>query len=71
MSAFSVFAMSTSSFVAGHASTTSSTIGATVQIASSFVLWLHCSATAPFDLRKRNIATNIAPNTRMPMPTQT
>ena len=56
MSAFSVFAMSTSSFVAGHARTTSIRIGATVQIASSFVLWLHCSATAPFDLRNLNIA---------------
>ena len=31
-------------------------IGATVQIASSFVEWLHCSATAPFDFRNLNIA---------------
>src|SRR5579859_5508853 len=45
--------------------------GIVVQMISSVVLCDHFSATAPRDLRKRNMAMNIAPNTRIPMTTQT
>ncbi len=45
--------------------------GTTVQTTSSLVLCDHFSATAPRDLRKRNMATNMAPKTTMPMTTQT
>jgi hypothetical protein len=41
--------------------------GIVVQTTSTVVLCDHVSATAPRDLRKRNMATNMAPNTSAPM----
>src|SRR6185437_715211 len=57
--------------VAGAARPIRISTGMIVQPSSSRVLWLQVSATAPFDRRKRNIAMNIAPNTRMPRATHT
>ena len=74
---FTVIAESRTSYseislaVAGHAITIRITIGTTVQMISAVVLWLNVAATAPFDLRKRNIAYAIAPNTSTPITTQT
>src|SRR6185437_15530137 len=63
--------MSRVRMVAGAASPIRISTGTTVQATSSKVLWLQVAATAPFDLRKRTIEMNIAPNTRMPSTTHT
>ena len=42
-----------------------------VHTVSSLVLWAQVSATAPRDLRKRNMAMNMIVNTTAPMPRQT
>ena len=62
--------MRSNKVVAGQALPMRIRIGMMVQIASSLVLWSQVAATAPFDLRKRNMATNIKPNTTTPMATQ-
>ncbi len=46
-------------------------IGTIVHTASSRVLWVKLSATAPLDLRNLTIAMIIAPNTMTPIATHT
>src|SRR5690348_298792 len=57
--------------VAGAASPIRISTGTSVHMNSSLVLWLQVAAIAPFDLRNRNMAMNITPNTMMPRATHT
>ena len=65
-----VSAIFISTLVAGQAIATRMITGMIVNTISALSLCDHVAGIAPRDLRKRNIAMPIAPNTNMPMTMQ-